>query len=223
MTSSLPTLPRARPDPYRPDVPRQPKSFRVDSVFITPVAPIEYLPTGPQTAVPTRFEAHFALDTPAANVTIEVFVDQALGPVVQSLQLRPKGATTSVGTTLLRQVPVDQLVQHAVAEATVTTAAQAEPQPPHHASPDKTGPATYPQEPTPTASERTRAQSDEDARTAARLWSNAVASGSKRPGIEVAEAMNRSRAQVARYVRRARELGLLPPRQDSTVDKESNK
>jgi hypothetical protein len=206
----LPALPRARPDPYCPDVPRQPKNFKVDSVVVTPVAPIEYVPTGPHTAVPARFEAHFVLETPAANVTVEVFVDPNRGPVVLSLHMRAKGSAP-VGTVMLRQIPVDQLLQRAVTEATVTAAPQSEAQPSRPILTEKTGSETHSAELTLTASERTRRQFDEDARTAADLWSNAVASGSRRPGIDVAREMNRSRAQVARYVRRARELGLLPP------------
>ncbi|GAB3902689.1 hypothetical protein GCM10029964_093520 [Kibdelosporangium lantanae] len=216
MTPPLPASPHMRSDPYGPNVPRKPKNFQVASMFVTPIAPVEYIPTGPYTAVPARFEAHIALDVPAANVTIEVFVDPNRGPTVQSFTIRPKGGGP-IGTTMLRQVPVDQLLQDVVAEATVAAAANADVQPARPTVDEEAGPETSSQDVTLTARERTQRQAEQDARTAARLWSNAVASGSKRPGVDVGREMNRSRAQVARYVRHARELGLLPPATGSDV------
>jgi hypothetical protein len=53
--------------------------------------------------------------------------------------------------------------------------------------------------------------SEDDARLAAQIYSEAVAAGSRAPAVAVANALNRSRAQAARYIRRARELGLLSP------------
>jgi hypothetical protein len=116
-----------------------------------------------------------------------------------------------ITTSMLRQVLVDQLLQRAVEEATVPSVVRTEwleslpiaIQQTAQRS-DKAG------EPKLTADERTRAQFDEDAQTAAQLWSDAVASGSRSPGIAVAQGMNRSRSQVARYIRRARQLKLLP-------------
>jgi hypothetical protein len=120
-------------------------------------------------------------------------------------------AQSPITTSKLRQVPVDQLLQKAVEAATVPASVRAEwlsslPTAEQELPPGRRSA----QEPTLTAEERTRIQFDTDARTAAQMWSEAVASGSKSPGMAVAEGMNRSRAQVSRYIRRARELGLLP-------------
>ena len=56
-----------------------------------------------------------------------------------------------------------------------------------------------------------RTQADENARRAAQIYSDAVAAGNSAPAVAVAVIMDRSRSQVARYIRRARELELLPP------------
>jgi hypothetical protein len=215
MVVPSPVLPRRLPDPYRPDVPRPPKNFRIDSVSVDPIEPKGYIPTGPNTAVPSRFEAHLVLGTPELTVTIEVFVAGDLGPVVLDIAIRAK-AHTPITTSTLRQVLVDQLLQRAVEEATVPAAVREEwlaslpPAVQAMAQQSETsGEATL------TADERTRHQFDQDAQTAAKIWSEAMASGSKRPGMAVAEGMNRSRAQAARYIRRARALNLLPPTEPS--------
>jgi hypothetical protein len=192
-------------------VPRPPKNFRIDSVSVEPIEPKGYLPTGPDSAVPSRFEAHFALGAPELSVTIEVFVGADLGPVVLDIAIRAK-AHTPITTSILRQVLVDQLLQRAVGEATVPSTVREEwlsSLPAAVRAMAQRDDST--RETTLTADERTRLQFDEDAQTAAEIWSAAVASGSRRPGMDVAEGMNRSRAQAARYIRRARALHLLPP------------
>ena len=211
MAVPSPALPRPRHGPYRPSVPRPPKLFRIDSVSIEPLPPKGYLPTGPGTAVPAHFEAHFAVGAPEASVTIEVFVGADIRPVVLNIAIRAK-ATVPITTSLLRQVLVDQLLQRAVTEATVPVTVRAE----WLASlPDsvegETQQAGAPREQTLTAGERARVQFDDDARTAARIYQEALAAGSRKPGVVVADQMSRSRSQAARYIRRARELDLLPP------------
>ncbi len=209
-------LRRQRPDPYRPSVPRVPKNFRIDSVAIEPVPPKGYLATGPDSAIPSRFEAHFALGLPEASVTIEVFVHPDLGPVVLDIAIRTK-ADAPITTSLLRQILVDQLLQRAVREATVPAAVRAEwleslPAPFRDAAQS----TDTSREPTLTAEERTRNRFDDDARIAAQLYQEAVVAGRRGPTLAVAQAMNRSRAQAARYIRRARQLNLLP-QPESTV------
>jgi hypothetical protein len=204
-------LPRQCPDPYRPVVPRQPKNFRIDSVSIEHLEPEGYLSTGPDTAVPFRFEAHFLLGIPEATVAIEVFVGADLRPVVIDLSIRSK-VRTPITTSVLRQVLVDQLLHAALNEATVPASVREEwlaSLPPQFRP--QTSPAGTPREPTPSPEQRTRRHSEDDARLAAQIYSEAVAAGSRAPAVAVANALNRSRAQAARYIRRARELGLLSP------------
>ncbi|TLW93552.1 hypothetical protein FFT09_09215 [Saccharomonospora piscinae] len=169
--------------PYRPGMPRQPKNFSIAWVSIEPLSPTGYLPTGPDTAVPTRFIASFALEQPQASVTIEVFVGADLRPVVVDLAIRAN-VKEPITTSVLRRVLVDQLLSRALAEAAV------------------------PREPT--DQPRHRRKVDQEAELAARIYLEAVATGSRAPTMAVAHTMNRSRAQASRYVRRARELGLLP-------------
>jgi hypothetical protein len=210
MVMPSPVLPRRWPDPYRPDVPRPTKHFLIDSVSVDPIEPKGYLSTGPTTAVPSRFEAHFVLGTPELSVTIEVFVGADLGPVVLDIAIRAK-AHTPITTSTLRQVLIEQLLQRAVDEATVPAAFREEwlaslPV----AAQAMTQRSDSTQEATLTGDERARRQFNKDAQTAAELWKAAVAAGSRRPGMAVAEQMNRSRTQVSRYIRRARALNLLP-------------
>lgn len=209
MALPLHVLPHQCPDPYRPDVPRLPKNFRIDWVTIERLSPGGYISTGPNTAVPNRFEAHFVLGNPEAVVTIEVFVPADLRPVVLELKIRSK-AKAPVTTSVLRQVLVDQLLQRALEEATVSASVREEwlaSLPPHVQALAADNMSAAPA----SADERRRGHADEDARTAAQIYLEAMATGSRAPGVAVANKMNRSRAQVARYIRRARELGLLPP------------
>lgn len=193
------------PGPYRPRVARPPKNFKIAWVSVERLEPSGYLETGPDTAVPSRFEATFALANPDATVTIEVFVGTDLRPVVLELSIRSK-VRTPVTTSMLRNVLVDQLLQAALEKATVPASVRDEwlaelPSPAGQAA----------RTTTPSAEERVRGNAEEDARTAAHVYKEALASGSRAPAMAVAHTMNRSRAQVARYIRRARDMGLLPP------------
>jgi hypothetical protein len=191
-------------------VPRPPKNFRVDWVSIDELSPRTYLSTGPDTAVPTLFRAYFQLSDPPAAVTIEVFVGADLGPVIVELKIR-SNAKTPVTTSVLRQVLVDQLLREAMEAAVVPSSVRDEwlATLPPQAQPHIRAGAAAP--PPAWAEQGAHSQADQDARTAAQIYSEAVAGGSKAPAVAVADAMRRSRPQVARYIRRARELGLLPP------------
>lgn len=182
-----------------PVVPRAPKNLRIDSVTIERLSPEAYLPAGPDNAVPVSFEAHFQLGEPPAAVRIEVFVTPDHGPVVLELGIRSNTATP-VTTSMLRQVPVDQLLREAMTAAAVPASVREE------------WLASLPSGTTATTAEPgVNTPADHDAHTAAQIYSEAVASGSKAPAVVVGHRMGRSRAQAARYIRRARELGLLPP------------
>ncbi|WP_380723332.1 hypothetical protein [Saccharothrix hoggarensis] len=187
-------------------MPRLPKNFRIAWVTIDELAPIGYLETGPDTAVPTRFQANFALEEPDVAATMEVFVGTDLRPVVLSVAVKGKAAAP-VTTSVMRQILVDQLVRAAVEKATVPASVRDE----WLATLPLGAQAVDRREASSTADERVRNQADDDARRAARIYSGAVAAGNRAPAVAVANVMNRSRTQAARYIRRARELGLLPP------------
>lgn len=177
--------------PYRPDVPRAPKNFQIAWGTVEPLDDHPgYLRTGPDTAVPSRFEASFSLVTPPASVTLEVFVGADLRPRVAELAIR-SNVQTPITTSVLRRVLVDQLLREALTLATVPAADQ------------EKWITTRPQE-------TRHPDEDENANIAATIYAEAVASGSRAPTKAVALSMGRSRAQAARYIRRARELGLIP-------------
>jgi hypothetical protein len=209
MASQAQVLLQECPDPYRPGVARPPKNFRIAWVSVEPREPTGYLQIGPDTAVPTLFEANVQLANPEAAVAIEVFVGGDLRPVVIELRIRTK-VRTPVTTSMLRTVLVDQMLQAAMEEATVPLSVREDwlaTLPPAIAS---QAPTWETQTAPPSAEQRVSRNAEVDARTAARVYQEALATGSKAPAVVVAHTMNRSRAQVARYIRRAREMGLLP-------------
>ncbi|ONI88132.1 hypothetical protein ALI22I_20560 [Saccharothrix sp. ALI-22-I] len=180
-------------------MPRLPKNFTITGVFIESATGCSLVPTGRNSAVPADFRAHVQVTDPAVAVSVGIHVDVETGPRVYELSVR-SARSGPVTTTVLRQVLVDQVLRAAMAEAAVDV-----------------GPGVLAALVEPTVDPRLRPGlrredlPDLDAATAAEIYSAAVAAGSPRPGIVVASRMNRSRSQVARYIRRARELGLLPP------------
>lgn len=186
-------------------MPRLPKNFRIDWVSVEPVESRGYLPTGPDTAVPAFFDAHIQLGDPPAVVGIEVQVTADAGPAIVELSIR-SNSRSPITTSVLRQVLVDQLLREAMNAAVVPASVREEwlatLPPEHRERAVSTGTAPVPDG---------LSQADRDAHTAAQIYTEALAAGSKSPAVMVGHTMNRSRPQVARYIRRARELGLLPP------------
>ena len=205
------------PGSYRPRVARQPKNFSIAAVSVEPLEPSGYLLVGLNTAVPSRFEASFQLARPEAAVTMEVFVGADRRPVVIELTIRSK-VRAPITTSMLRSVLVDQLLQAAMAEAAVPASMRDEwlaALPPGLTRPVDTAWASSAAPMSPAGR-----NAEDDARTAARIYQEALATGSRAPAVAVANTMNRSRAQVARYIRRAREMGLLPALDTAKARKE---
>lgn len=219
---SLPSraLPRQCRVPYLHDVPREPKDFTIDQVLVQRHERSGLIRTGPETAVPTRFSASVVLTQPELTVWMDVRVDQA-GTRPRLIDLRlTTDIRAAITTSTLRRVLVDQLLQAALDRATVAVeghpeihpdAFRAEGEPTDHAWVS----------PPPRPSSRGRATPDDRAREAARIYSEAVIGGSRAPGVAVANAMGYSRAQVARYIRRARDLRMLPPLEQSSPQTDS--
>jgi hypothetical protein len=178
-------------------MPRQPKDFQIAWSSIEKLVPSGYLRIGPDAVVPSRFKAVITMAVPQMLVTMEIaVVAPEMRPRVIEISLRANTATP-ITTTVLRQVLIDQLVREAMSKAIVPASEAPD------VDPRAFGTAA-------TAQERAQASAEQDARQAARIYSEAVASGSAAPAVAVANAMNRSRSQAARYIRKARELGLLP-------------
>ena len=179
---------------YRRTVARQPKDFKIAWVsYVEPLKPVVYVRTGRDTAIPTRFRSTVTLAEPEMAVTIEVFTGADLQPRIYEMTLRTN-VQRPINSSRLRQVLVDQMMKAVMKEAEVPVDSL----PPDAVKGIEYIPAT--------------GNAEEDASIAARIYRDAVNSGNPAPAQAVASAMGRSRAQVARYIRRARELGFLTER-----------
>jgi hypothetical protein len=196
-------------------MPRAPRDFKIAAVCIEEAQRTGLIRTGPDTAVPSRFAATIELQQPELTVWIDVIVDEAgTRPRVVGLQLHVD-VRASLTTSVMRRVLVDQLLTAALDEATV----HVENKPGIH-------PAAFRAQgdpddrvwvnPPPRPSVYGDAALRDRAREAARIYSDAVKRGSRAPAVAAANEMGCSRSQVARYLRRARELGLLSPLENTS-------
>jgi hypothetical protein len=202
---------------YRRGVARQPVDFEIGSVRIATdtVARVRISPTE---AVPKTFIASIRLERPKLDVEISVWVVQPGNrPVVRELSVKANTATP-VTTTTLRRVLVDPLLRAAVQAATVPVTLRPDAHPLAFQVPGQEGTA-YVGPPPPRTDRGRRDTADANAETAARIYKEAVMLGSRTPAKDVVAAMAPvSRAQVARYLRRAREeLKILAPRGSSSA------
>lgn len=203
-------------------MPRAPKDFTVTSVKISkdPSSYPRLIADG--VAAPSLFAAEIDVAELPFSVTVTVvigFGGEALAKRIEAVASDAGSITTSA----LRKVLVDQLVKAAVDEASfpVTMEARGTGSLSSGSSADASfvidgpglfgepGPITYVQ---PDALPITGRQQrlDERARLAASIFLQAVATGSRAPSDAVAKEMGYSRSQAARYIKHARELGLLP-------------
>jgi hypothetical protein len=191
-------------------MPREPKDVKITTVHVDEPQQAGLIRTGPDTAVPSRFTASIYLQQPELTVSLYVIVDQAgTRPRVVDARLQVD-VRASITTTLMRRVLVDQLLKAALDAATVRVEGRPDIHPgAFMATGDPKDQAWV--SPPPRSSAHGDAALRDRAREAARIYSDAVMRGSRAPAVAVANEMGYSRAQVARYIRRARELGLLPP------------
>lgn len=204
--------------PYRHPMPRVPKDFTISSIEIEKTAPVTRL-VAPGRAAPSWFDAKVTLGELPLELTITVVIGPGGEPLAKRLDITAQ-ASEVITTSGLRRVLVDQLLKAAVAEASFPVEYV-------HGITDDPGAIAYKTPgPGPLGEEGpiinvdvsghlpgdTRQQrQDERARQAAKIYAAAVNSGSRAPGDAVATEMGYSRSQAARYIRRARELGILPP------------
>jgi hypothetical protein len=189
-------------------VARESEGFKIEQVVVQRHERSGLIRTGPGTAVPTRFIALIDLGQPKLTVSMDVIVDQAgTRPRLVELSLQTD-LWTSITTSALRRVLVDQLLQAALDRATVPVTGAPEVHPGAFKAQGELDSAWVSPPPRPPG--RGSGTPDDRAQEAARIYSDAVTRGSRAPGVAVANTMGYSRAQVARYIRRARELGLLP-------------
>lgn len=191
-------------------MPREPKDSTISAVRIEETRQAGLIRTGRDTAVPSRFGATIKLQQPELTVWLDVIVAQAgTRPRVVQLQVHVD-ARASVTTSIMRRVLVDQLLNAAMSAATIRIEGRPQLHQDGFSAPaDPDGQAWV--SPPPRSVAHGDAELRARATEAARIYSDAVAGGSRAPAVAVANEMGYSRAQVARYIRRARELGLLPP------------
>lgn len=160
-----------------------------------------WIRTGPGRAAPSRFTAVIETRNPSLYVALYLRLPGGDAPVIEQLSIRP-GPGTAVSAGVLRGVLVDRLVQAAVKKASRRTTER----------PDVAAGAFQVQGTSAMVANISRYPgADERVRQAAELYRDALARGSRSPAADAAEAMNLSRAQIARYIRRARDARLLPP------------
>jgi hypothetical protein len=141
--------------------------------------------TGNETGIPIRFTARVLLAKPPLEVALTICVKYE--PRVLRVELTPIDER-SITPADLRSLPLEHLLRESARAALVPME-----------------PRVF--EGRPSVQQR----SDDLAARAAAIYVDAVAQGSHAPGEVVATKLDRSRAQAARYIRRARELGLLAP------------
>ena len=187
---------------------RQPKEVKIAACFVHPDKHAGWVRTGDETAVPTKFQAVLYLDEPPVEAHLVVVVRDGSSADVREVTLVQREQRTALSTSLLRRIPLDHLLRHALGKATLPIKPRADihagafqlPGDPEHqawVSPIPAGPGRGNQLP-----------ADRVAR-AAEIYRAAVSNGRRSPALDVATALGYSRATAARDIRAARERGLL--------------
>lgn len=183
-------------------MPQRPKNFRIARLEVTPASPSPArVRTGPDAAAPARFTAAVQLAAPDLHVDVDILVTPGGLPAVQRLTVWAS-PTTALTSSSLRQVLLDPVVRAAVAAASEPTAERPDLMP---------GAFQVEGDPEGQAWVSAPAGADGRVRQVARLYNEALSAGSKAPALDVSETVHISRSQAARYIRKARELGLIPP------------
>jgi hypothetical protein len=161
---------------------RRPNDFTIARINTTPDPRARYIPVSPTSVVPDRFFAEMYLSEIGLVVGLTVRVAIGGRPRVTEINVE-SSSRTPLTSTLLRRIPLESLTREAMAAV------------PAGARRDggvKSG-----------GGDRTAC--------AAAFYAEAQASGNQAPTVTVAAALGCSRAQASRYIRAARESGLLPP------------
>lgn len=168
-------------------MPRPPTEFEIGPIEVTTVPPSRPVRVGNTQVVPSHFRARIELLRPSLTVVLHVEMgNPGNHPAVTHLAVEADRGH-SITTPLLRRVLVDRLMRAAVTKAI---------------TPAEVDPPAAPQLP---------AQAGND-RIAAELYEEALTLGKHAPAEFAADKMGVSRSTVARYLRKAREDGLLAGR-----------
>lgn len=181
-------------------VPQRPRNFDISHVSVESAERTAMIRTGPGVAAPQRFTAYVDLASPALRLRLTVVVSPGGLPVVETMKIWGSSQTPLTSGTL-RKILMDPIVRAAIAEASV----------PATDRPDIAPGAFQVEGHEHEAWIGAPAGATDRVRQIARLYNEALTAGSRAPSLEAAEAVHISRAQAARYVRKARELDLIPP------------
>lgn len=182
-------------------MPQRPRNFEIAHVATEPAERAAMVSTGPGLAAPSRFMAYVQLAIPSLRLTLAIIVTSGGLPIVDYVTIWGNGQDP-LSSGLLRKVLLDPIIRAAVAEASVPVTDRPDVAP---------GAFHVDGEPEEQLWVSTPAGATERVQQIARLYNEALTAGSRSPGLEAANAVHISRAQAARYIKRARDLGLIPP------------
>jgi hypothetical protein len=205
LTVATKPLPWQRSKTYLRAMPREATTIEIMNIRTKSLA-AGVVRTGAETGVPTRFQATITLARPALTVRLEVRCALNNPAEIRKVEITPR--VGSITASSVRALALEHLLRQSLAAAQIAIEPRAD------IGPDAfqlTGdaPDVYRMGDAKRSAHQQRA--DELAAQAAVFYQEAVAQGRGAPAEAVAAALHKSRSQVARYIRRARELNLIPP------------
>jgi hypothetical protein len=184
------------------------EELEIGEIYVLPDLRAARVKTGPDTAVPSRFDAQIHLLEPSLTVAMKIVVDLGGRALVREFAVSPTDRGSTVTTRLLRKIPIERLMRAALKKVTVPATSRPDIHPNAFQVPgDSDDQAWVSPEPKPG---RGREVSADRVARAAEIYRQALAAGSRAPGEAVAAQLNYSRATAARDIKAARERGLLP-------------
>lgn len=194
--------------PYREAVNENSTEMQIRAIYVYPDKNATWIRTGPDTAVPSIFEAQLHVSEPELTINMKIMVGPGGRILIREFGLSPKDLGSTITARLLRKVPVDRLSRAALDHVSLKVV----PRPDIHSSafqlesdpPDQAWVSPEP------IRGRGREVAPDRVGRAAQIYLEALAAGSRKPAEVVAEQLHYSRATAARDIRAARERGLLP-------------
>jgi hypothetical protein len=179
------------------------------AIWPVPLKDFVWVKTGPDTAVPSRFDVRIDLAEPDLTVAMTIKVGEGGRALVREFAISPRDFNATVTTRMLRKIPLERLLRASLESVTRKPTPRPDIHPNAFQMPgDPDSQAWVGPEPGPG---RGRDVPKDRIARAAEIYQQALASGSRAPAEAVAQAMHYSRATAARDIRAARDQGLLPP------------
>lgn len=194
--------------PYREHVSQQSDDLQVRAIYPFPDKRSMWVRTGPDSAVPSKFDVQIHLAAPELTVFMTVVVGPGGRALVREFGISPKDLEATVTTRMLRKIPLDRLLRAALDSVSQQATGRPDVHPSAFQVPgDPEDQAWVSPEPD---QGRGREVSRDRVARAAEIYLQALAAGSRKPAEVVAEKLHYSRATAARDIRAARKRGLIP-------------